>query len=312
MDDKELERRAVRADAVVNAGNVCVCTPCIRNLTCMKHHTSSPKSPKRGFTLIELLVVIAIIAILAALLLPALSKAQAKAKHVGCINNMKQIGLASNMYVTDFSQYCASLSVTHGYYYVWAPRLLNLMGNNRKAFMCPAALPDTAWDTNVNHTLGGTDQNGVYDPYGIRETSRFSLGVNDWGINISTKPQLGMGGDINGGWYQGPVKDSQVKSPSQFISFGEVPSVENVALIDFNANLDPTTTAFGHSECPANRHNYRTDLVMGDGHVESPKRNDVRDPLNYMWRARWNNDNDPHLEVSAWQRFPGWENQLDQ
>ena len=55
-----------------------------------------------------------------------------------------------------------------------------------------------------------------------------------------------MGGDINGGWYQGPVTEAQVKSPSQFIAYGEVPSVENVALISFNANLDPTTTAFGH------------------------------------------------------------------
>lgn len=121
-----------------------------------------------------------------------------------------------------------------------------------------------------------------------------------------------MGGDINGGWYQGPVTEAQVKSPSQFIAYGEVPSVENVALISFNANLDPTTTAFGHSECPANRHNYRTDLTFCDGHVESPKRNDVRDPLNMVWRARWNNDNNPHTEVPAWPRFPGWENQLDQ
>jgi len=278
----------------------------------MKRASSSHKAQNGGFTLIELLVVIAIIAILAALLLPALSRAKGKSKQIACINNLKQVGLASCMYVNDYGQYTGSLSVNHGYYYVWAPRLLSLMGNNRKAFMCPAAKPDTAWDTNVNFTLGATDQNGVFDPYGIRETSRFSLGINDWGIDIAVHPQLGMGGDINGGWYQGPVKESSVKSPSQFISFGEVPSVENVALIDFNANLDPTTTSFGHSECPANRHNYRTDLVLCDGHVESPKRNDVRDPLNSIWRARWNNDNDPHPEVPAWARFPGWENQLDQ
>jgi prepilin-type N-terminal cleavage/methylation domain-containing protein/prepilin-type processing-associated H-X9-DG protein len=68
---------------------------------------ASSRTFRSAFTLIELLVVIAIIAILAAMLLPALAASKAKAQRMTCVGNLKQIGLANQMYTLDNTEFLA-------------------------------------------------------------------------------------------------------------------------------------------------------------------------------------------------------------
>jgi prepilin-type N-terminal cleavage/methylation domain-containing protein len=90
---------------------------------------------RRGFTLIELLVVIAIIAILAAILFPVFAQAKLAAKKTHDLSNIKQIGVALNLYAMDYDDHSVVKDEDNGY--DWYPNLYPYV-KNRDVFRTPA------------------------------------------------------------------------------------------------------------------------------------------------------------------------------
>ena len=118
---------------------------------------------KRGFTLIELLVVIAIIAILAAILFPVFARAREKARQTSCLNNVKQMALACQMYSQDYDETVAPCYISG------APSVCNTWWEfldpyikNQQVFDCPSGhWPSPPAHPNYPHACGSRIDYGM-------------------------------------------------------------------------------------------------------------------------------------------------------
>jgi prepilin-type N-terminal cleavage/methylation domain-containing protein/prepilin-type processing-associated H-X9-DG protein len=268
---------------------------------------------KPAFTLIELLVVIAIIAVLAAMLLPALNRAKQSAHLAKCVSNLRQIGLATALYVTDYKAYpgyWTNAGPAQGY----APSL---------------------WYEQLNPYVSDPTWMGVYRCPGAPDRLTANTGTityRDGGMGYGAPPDYGMNSQgtdavtprgIDGDWPEPPaplpdtipaVKEASIQTPSDMIAFGDVAIYNfsamagppgrpffnalagsfNFPFYQMNANQKTRLQALGYE---SQRHHGLFNVVFCDAHVESLKTIKLFGVTEDV-TPRWNRDHQPH--TGAW------------
>lgn len=160
---------------------------------------------RKAFTLIELLVVVAIIAVLVALLLPAVAQTREVARATTCLNNMRELGKASELYANSYNEQLVSYGIDHGWLHSqykqvsWLWTLSQEYGNQLVA-RCPSDR-SRWWGQSV--TLNGVEMR--------RMTS--------YGINLYTAARIAFTDGSGSGPYD---RRNMCERPSSTIYLAEI------------------------------------------------------------------------------------------
>jgi prepilin-type N-terminal cleavage/methylation domain-containing protein/prepilin-type processing-associated H-X9-DG protein len=238
-----------------------------------------------GFTLIELLVVIAIIAILAAILFPVFAQARSAARKASCLSNLKQIGLAANMYGQDYDESLVPMTMDGATSNVAWPILIQPYVKNIGVFLCPSREANGPWQVGPNATTSygiNYPQTGAWSKVSLAAVQRpasiaYFMDVN--GIFGASGPGNGDPTWSSGGYQQWEQDPDSQNVPKGFW-YGS-PWARTIEV------MDPGNQCCFDSLPTTTRHNGLCNIAFMDGHVKSTKLASIWKRPGENWTSYW-------------------------